>query len=69
MPVMYSQDRVGKGGKRFTIVKFRTMVQDADADGSYKPAVEGDVRVTRVRQVPTAHAPRRVAAVLERAAG
>jgi exopolysaccharide biosynthesis polyprenyl glycosylphosphotransferase len=47
-PVMYSQDRVGKGGKPFTIVKFRTMVQDADADGTYKPAVEGDVRVTRV---------------------
>ncbi len=47
VPIMYSQDRVGKGGKRFTIVKFRTMVQDADADGSYKPAVEGDIRVTR----------------------
>ncbi|HET6845323.1 MAG TPA: sugar transferase [Anaerolineales bacterium] len=46
-PVMYSQDRLGKGGKGFTIVKFRTMVQDADADGSYKPAAEDDVRVTR----------------------
>jgi exopolysaccharide biosynthesis polyprenyl glycosylphosphotransferase len=47
-PVMYSQDRVGQGGRRFTIVKFRTMVQDADADGSFKPAVEGDTRVTRI---------------------
>jgi exopolysaccharide biosynthesis polyprenyl glycosylphosphotransferase len=46
-PVMYSQDRLGRGGKRFTIVKFRTMVQDADADGSYRPAAEDDVRVTR----------------------
>jgi exopolysaccharide biosynthesis polyprenyl glycosylphosphotransferase len=47
-PVMYSQDRVGRGGRRFTIVKFRTMVQDADSDGSFAPAVEGDSRVTRV---------------------
>jgi exopolysaccharide biosynthesis polyprenyl glycosylphosphotransferase len=47
VPVMYSQDRVGQGGKPFTIVKFRSMVQDADAEGTYKPASEGDIRVTR----------------------
>jgi len=29
-PVFYKQQRVGKDGKVFTIVKFRTMVQDAD---------------------------------------
>jgi exopolysaccharide biosynthesis polyprenyl glycosylphosphotransferase len=29
-PVFYSQRRVGKGGKEFTILKFRTMVRDAD---------------------------------------
>ncbi|RKT53953.1 sugar transferase [Saccharothrix australiensis] len=30
-PVLYKQRRVGKGGKPFTIVKFRTMVTNADA--------------------------------------
>lgn len=30
-PVFYRQRRVGKGGREFTIVKFRTMVRDADA--------------------------------------
>ncbi|MPZ81059.1 MAG: exopolysaccharide biosynthesis polyprenyl glycosylphosphotransferase [Actinophytocola sp.] len=29
-PVFYKQRRVGKSGKEFTIVKFRTMVRDAD---------------------------------------
>ncbi|HSR19639.1 MAG TPA: sugar transferase [Anaerolineales bacterium] len=46
-PVMYTQDRVGKGGIRFIILKFRTMNKDADADGTYQPTVEGDPRVTR----------------------
>ena len=30
-PVFFRQDRVGKGGKRFRIVKFRTMATDAEA--------------------------------------
>lgn len=29
-PVIYKQERVGCGGKRFTIYKFRTMVDNAD---------------------------------------
>ena len=29
-PVFYGQQRIGQGGKRFTICKFRTMVQNAD---------------------------------------
>jgi exopolysaccharide biosynthesis polyprenyl glycosylphosphotransferase len=47
-PVLYSQDRLGKGAEGFTIRKFRSMYQDAEADGSYQPAVENDERVTRV---------------------
>ncbi|HKJ39163.1 MAG TPA: sugar transferase [Anaerolineales bacterium] len=30
-PVIFSQDRTGKGGKRFSMYKFRTMVSDAEA--------------------------------------
>ena len=46
-PVFYRQKRIGKEGKIFTILKFRTMVPDADKRG---PAwtTEGDPRVTPV---------------------
>ena len=47
LPVLYSQDRLGKGGQPFTIYKYRTMYQDAEADGSFQPASEHDQRVTR----------------------
>jgi lipopolysaccharide/colanic/teichoic acid biosynthesis glycosyltransferase len=46
-PVFYSQARVGKGRRPFRILKFRTMVVDADRIG---PKVSGqkDPRITRV---------------------
>jgi exopolysaccharide biosynthesis polyprenyl glycosylphosphotransferase len=47
-PVFYSQERLGKGGRVFRIYKFRSMCQDAEADGEAKPAEENDPRVTRV---------------------
>lgn len=47
-PVFYSQPRLGKGAKSFTILKFRTMKQNAEADGQPKIAEENDPRVTRV---------------------
>lgn len=44
-PVFYKQERVGKGGKIISVLKFRTMVLDADQKG---PAwtIVGDPRVT-----------------------
>jgi len=30
-PAFYSQERIGRGGRRFRVWKFRTMIQDADA--------------------------------------
>jgi exopolysaccharide biosynthesis polyprenyl glycosylphosphotransferase len=47
-PVMYSQDRLGKGGIRFKIYKFRSMHQGADAEGGPFTTMENDPRVTRV---------------------
>lgn len=46
-PVLYRQVRVGRGEKPFTIYKFRTMVQDAEAAGAMW-AAPNDTRVTRV---------------------
>lgn len=47
-PIFYTQTRVGKGGKNFEVIKFRSMRTDAEADGQAKYAVTGDPRITRV---------------------
>ena len=46
-PVLYRQTRVGKGGRVFTILKFRTMRVDAEKHGAAF-AQQDDPRVTRV---------------------
>ena len=45
-PVLYRQDRVGLHGRVFTLLKFRTMRINAEADGP-RWATERDPRVTR----------------------
>ncbi len=47
-PVLYTQTRVGKNGRLFKLVKFRTMRQDAEAANGPQWAVDNDPRVTRV---------------------
>jgi sugar transferase (PEP-CTERM system associated) len=47
-PVFYTQTRVGKNGRTFKVVKFRTMRQDAEAGTGPKWAGDNDPRVTRV---------------------
>ena len=47
-PVFYTQTRVGKGGRLFKVVKFRTMRQDAEASSGPKWAGDNDPRITRV---------------------
>ena len=47
-PIFYSQSRMGKGASLFKINKFRTMFQNAEADGKARLASENDPRVTRV---------------------
>lgn len=46
-PVIYRQERVGRGGETFTLFKFRTMIPDAEAGGAAL-AEEDDPRVTGV---------------------
>lgn len=45
--IIYTQDRVGKDFKEFTIYKFRSMRMDAEAVSGAVWAVKGDTRVTR----------------------
>jgi len=47
-PVFYTQARVGKAGRVFNVVKFRTMRQDAEAANGPQWAGDHDPRVTRV---------------------
>jgi lipopolysaccharide/colanic/teichoic acid biosynthesis glycosyltransferase len=47
-PVFYGQARVGRGGQVFEVLKFRSMVRDAERDLGPVQATENDPRVTRV---------------------
>jgi undecaprenyl-phosphate galactose phosphotransferase len=61
-PVFYGHERVGKGGKRFTCLKFRTMVPNADqvledyltrnpeqrAEWEHHHKLKNDPRITRI---------------------
>lgn len=46
--ILYGQERVGQGGRRFRILKFRSMVPDAERATGIVWASENDPRVTRV---------------------
>ena len=47
-PVFYSQKRMSLDGKVFDILKFRSMIVDAEKDGRSIPATEHDPRITKV---------------------
>jgi len=49
-PVIYKQERVGRGGKSFFIFKFRSMRSDAEENGPVW-AEEEDPRITRVGRI------------------
>lgn len=46
-PAIYSQERIGKGGRPFNIYKFRTMRLDAEKDGPKLYNQENDPRLTK----------------------
>jgi Undecaprenyl-phosphate glucose phosphotransferase len=47
-PILYRQERMGLDGRRFGMLKFRTMVPDAEAATGPRWAVRNDPRRTRV---------------------
>jgi exopolysaccharide biosynthesis polyprenyl glycosylphosphotransferase len=47
-PVFYRQERMGLDGRKFTMVKFRTMVCDAEKETGPMMAVPDDPRMTKV---------------------
>jgi sugar transferase (PEP-CTERM system associated) len=50
-PVIFRQERVGRGGRTFTLLKFRSMRRDAEAGGKAQWAAERDERVTAVGRI------------------
>ena len=46
-PVLYRQRRAGRGGRPFAVLKFRSMVVDAEHRGLGLNVAEGDDRITR----------------------
>jgi lipopolysaccharide/colanic/teichoic acid biosynthesis glycosyltransferase len=50
-PVFYTQERVGKNGKTFKALKFRSMIKDAEKGAGPVQATENDPRVTKVGRI------------------
>ena len=49
--VFYRQTRLTKDGKEFEVIKFRSMIQDAEKDGVARLAKDGDSRITPVGKI------------------
>jgi len=47
-PIFFTQERLGRGGQPYKIIKFRTMARDAEKEGEALMAEENDERVTKV---------------------
>lgn len=50
-PILYRQQRVGLGSRRFELLKFRSMRVDAEQDGTARWAALNDPRVTAVGSI------------------
>ena len=50
-PMIYKQERIGENGKIFRLLKFRSMIQDAEPKGKALWATAGDSRITKLGRV------------------
>lgn len=50
-PIFYSQTRIGRNGKQFTVRKFRSMVTDAEKGTGAVWASRNDPRITRIGRI------------------
>lgn len=50
-PAFFKQVRLGLNGKEFTLLKFRSMCVNAEAQGSGVYSEKGDARVTRIGKI------------------
>lgn len=50
-PIFFKQQRVTKGNKPFYVLKFRSMIVDAEKDGVARLATKGDSRITKVGKI------------------
>jgi undecaprenyl phosphate N,N'-diacetylbacillosamine 1-phosphate transferase len=50
-PVFFSQERAGRGGRIFRVIKFRTMVMGAEKKGAGVFVLKDDPRITRVGKI------------------
>jgi exopolysaccharide biosynthesis polyprenyl glycosylphosphotransferase len=50
-PILYAQERVGRGGRPYRVLKLRTMIPETESDGQAVWAQPNDPRVTRVGRV------------------
>ena len=55
-PVFFRQERVGQNGVTFRVLKFRSMVVDAEREHGPRQASAGDARVTRIGRLMRATA-------------
>lgn len=51
VPIFFRQVRVGEGGRPFQVLKFRSMIVDAEKSGKAQWATKNDSRITRVGNV------------------
>lgn len=51
LPIFYGQERVGRNGRIFRAMKFRSMIKNAERDTGPVQATENDPRITKIGRI------------------